>query len=66
MGCVPYCHLEWLLPKLNLGINTALATIDLLIYHRRLYKEDKIVRGRLGADGSLVDIQITTDSQQCA
>ncbi|PTQ77667.1 hypothetical protein C8R26_10611 [Nitrosomonas oligotropha] len=54
---VPY---EWLLPRLQLGINTALAVLNLTEDSIRSYKQDKILQGRLGAGGELITIQLTT------
>ena len=54
-------ELNWLVTRLNLGINAALALFDAMITHIGGYKQDKIVKGRLAPDGSYVDIQITTD-----
>lgn len=54
---VPY---EWLFPKMELGINTALAVLNTTIDHIRSYRKDKIVKGRLAADGSYIDMQLTT------
>jgi hypothetical protein len=52
--------LSWLMPRLELGINTVLATIDFAMEHIRSYKEDKMVRGRFSVDDSFADIQLTT------
>ena len=54
-------ELQWLVPRLNLGINAALALFDAMASHIGAYKQDKIVKGRFAPDGSYVDIQITTD-----
>jgi hypothetical protein len=52
--------LDWLVPRLKLGINTAIAVMELLLENIRSYREDKIVRGRFASDGSWLDIQLTT------
>jgi hypothetical protein len=51
---------SWLMPRLELGINTALATVDFTLSHIRSYDSDKLVSGRFRADGTRVDIQLTT------
>lgn len=43
----PRVEFSWLLPRLELGINTALAVIQLVFESIRSYKENKIVNGRL-------------------
>lgn len=53
--------LEWLAPRLELGINTALALLELLAESVGSYKQDKVVRGRMAHDGSYTDIQLTTE-----
>lgn len=55
---VPY---EWLMPRLELGVNTALAILELLVEHIRSYKHDKVVKGRFAPDGSYMDVQLTTN-----
>lgn len=52
---------QWLFPRIQLGINTALAVINTTIDHIRSYKTDKIVKGRFAHDGSYIDIQLTTN-----
>lgn len=52
---VPY---DWLLPRLELGINTALVLFDLLVQHARSYTAHKIVRGRFSSDGSYTDLEL--------
>jgi hypothetical protein len=54
---VPY---EWLLPRLQLGINTALAVLNLTKDTIRSYRQDQILQGRLGAAGERIIIQLTT------
>ena len=51
---------SWLMPRLELGINTALATVDFTLSHIRSYTSDKLVSGRFRPDGTRVDIQLTT------
>ena len=51
--------LDWLIPKVELGVNAALAIIGLTIDNIKSYKEDKIVKGRFGPGGSVEDIQLT-------
>ena len=57
---VPY---SWLLPRLNLGITTALTTLDLVGEHSRSYKSDRLVRGRLGPGETYLDVQLTTSAK---
>jgi len=57
MHSVPY---EWLFPRIQLGINTALAILDLTIDHIQSYTEDKVVKGRFAPNGGYIDIQLTT------
>jgi hypothetical protein len=57
-SAIPY---EWLVPRLELGINTALSLFGLILESARSYKENKVVSGRLSPDGSYVDIELTTD-----
>jgi len=56
--------LNWLMPRLELGVNTALAIMELLIENIRSYKADKVVMGRVAPDGSYMDCQLTTDPDQ--
>ena len=51
--------LNWLIPKVELGVNAALSVIGLTIDNIRSYKEDKIVKGRFGHGGKYEDIQLT-------
>ena len=53
--------LEWLIPKLELGINTGIAVIQLTAGYIQSYKSDKIVKGRFTPDGRYSDIQLTTE-----
>ena len=55
---IPY---DWLVPRLELGINTALALFGLILESTHSYTADKIVKGRFSHDESYVDIQLTTD-----
>lgn len=50
---------NWLMPRVELGINAALAVIGLTFAHIRSYKQDKVVKGRFTSDGSYEDIQLT-------
>ena len=59
----PKIPLEWLVPRLELGINTAVAVMDLLLQAIKSYNGDKIVKGRIGHDNSWMDIQHTTDPE---
>jgi len=59
--CVP---LEWLVPKMNLGINLALSTIGLMMGYRRSYKQEKTVQARMGPDDSLIDVLLTVEEGQ--
>jgi hypothetical protein len=52
--------MTWLAPRLELGINTALALVDLVIDSIQSYTEDKIVMGRiLGAGNAPVEVELT-------
>ena len=53
--------LEWLIPKLELGINTGIGVIQLTAEYIQSYKSDKIVQGRFSPNNSYCDIQLTTD-----
>jgi hypothetical protein len=55
---IPY---DWLVPRLELGVNTALALFGLILDSTHSYTQDKIVKGRFSHDESYVDIQLTTD-----
>lgn len=55
---IPY---EWLVPRLELGVNTALALFGLILESVRSYKANKVVKGRFSSDGRYVDIELTTD-----
>jgi hypothetical protein len=55
--------LQWLVPRLELGINTALALLDLLIQSIGSYRENKLVKGRLGPGDSYITTQLTADEQ---
>lgn len=59
----PKIPLEWLMPRLELGINTSIAVMELLLEGIKSYKEDKIIRGRIGHNNSWMDIQLTTDRE---
>ena len=52
--------LNWLIPKVELGVNVALCVIGLTMEYIQSYKKDKIVKGRSGPDGKYVDIQLKT------
>lgn len=54
---VPY---TWLLPRLQLGINTALAVLNQTLNEIQSYKEDKVVKGRIDHDGGWLPVQLTT------
>ena len=54
---VPY---TWLLPRVHLGINTALAVLNQTLDEIQSYKEDKLVQGRFAPDGGWLPIQLTT------
>ena len=55
---IPY---SWLMPRLELGINMGLFTINITLDNIRSYKKDKLVKGRLAADGGYIDIQLTVE-----
>ena len=57
---VPY---SWLMPRLQLGINTSLAVLSHTLDSIQSYKADKIVQGRFAADGGWMPIQLTTDPE---
>lgn len=54
---VPYA---WLFPRLQLGINTALAILNHTMDDIQSYKNDKVVEGRFAPDGGRLPIQLTT------
>lgn len=47
----PRIELEWLIPRLNFGVNTVLMTLGLTFGHIRSYQEDKVVLGRFAPNG---------------
>jgi len=49
------------MPRLELGINMGLFTINITLDNIRSYKKDKLVKGRLAADGGYIDIQLTVE-----
>jgi hypothetical protein len=52
--------MKWLAPRLELGINTALALVNLVIESIQSYTEDKIVMGRVLGDGNApVAVELT-------
>ena len=53
---------DWLIPRLELGVNTAFAVMELLLEFSRSYRKDRIIQGRFAGDGSWMDIQLTTDA----
>jgi len=59
-GSIP---LDWLIPKLELGINFALVTIGLIEEQISSYREEKIVKARIGSNGSVEDVLITVDPE---
>jgi len=48
--------LEWLVPRLELGINFSLTAVHLIKEYAFSYKTEKIVKGRIGHDDSLEDM----------
>lgn len=54
---------EWLVPRLELGINTALTILDLLLQSIGSYRENKLVKGRLGPNDTYIDILLTADER---
>lgn len=60
-GIDPKIKLEWLIPRLELGINVGLVFIDFVRSTISSYDANKVVKGRLHGDNSpLVDIELTT------
>jgi hypothetical protein len=57
---IPY---DWLTPKLEVGINTALALLSLLAEAARAYTTNKIVHGRLGHGSTIIPIELTADPE---
>lgn len=55
--------LQLLVPRLELGVNTAIAVMELLLEAIKSYNQDKIVQGRIGHNNSWMDVQLTTDSE---
>lgn len=52
--------MKWLAPRLELGINTALVLVSLVMVSIRSYTEDKIVMGRIQGDGNEpVEVELT-------
>jgi hypothetical protein len=49
----------FLVPRLELGINVALALLGAILDAAKTYQNNKVVRGRLSHDGSYVDIELT-------
>ncbi len=49
---------DWLLPRVELGINTVLELVDLLREHIASYQEPKRLRGRFAADGGWADLEL--------
>jgi len=58
---VPY---NWLLPRIQLGINTSLAVLNQTMDGIQSYKADKVVHGRFAANGGWLPIQLTTHPEQ--
>lgn len=54
---VPY---TWLLPRIQLGINTTLAVLNQTLDGIQSYTEDKVVQGRVAPEGGWLPIQLTT------
>ncbi|KAA0228238.1 hypothetical protein FCG40_03115 [Fimbriimonadia bacterium ATM] len=52
---------EWLVPRIQLAINTALAVMNLVTESRRSYRECKKVQGRMGHDGGYVELTLLAD-----
>ena len=50
--------LEWLLPRIELALNTVLGLVDLLQDHQASYDRPKILQGRFRADGGLMDMEL--------
>jgi hypothetical protein len=57
-------ELNWLFPRLELGINTAVAVIELLLEYIRSYHEDKVIPGRLALNDAWTDVQLITDPER--
>lgn len=60
----PQVPLDWLIPKLQLGINFALYVIGLTQKYRRSYKEEKVVSARILHDGGVDDMLLVIDPKQ--
>jgi len=54
----PRVELSWLLPRLELGINTALTLINLVMSSIQSYTANKVVMGRIQA-GAAVPVELT-------
>jgi len=50
--------LDWLLPRLELAINTALQLFGLVREHIASYEEPKVVQGRLGPNDAYIDVEL--------
>jgi hypothetical protein len=56
--------LKWLMPRLELGINVALAIMHFQQEYVRSYKQNKIVPGRILAGGGSADVELLTQPGQ--
>lgn len=54
---------DWLLPRMETAINLSLHIFDLLSEHRRAYRANKIVLGRIGQNGELLDVELIAGEQ---
>lgn len=57
----PQVPLDWLVPKLDLGINFVFHIIGLTQRYRRSYKKEKVVSARILHDNGVDDVLLTVD-----
>lgn len=50
---------SWLQPRIDLGVNTAFALLHLVEEYKHSYQQNKVVTGRLAADGSYIAVELT-------
>ena len=51
-------RIDWLVPRIQLAVNTALAVINLVNESMRCYTESKLIQGRMGPDESYVELTL--------
>jgi len=54
--------LKWLVPKIELAINSMLVIIQLVQEYIASYTEPKILKGRIGPDGSYEDVELLIEN----